>query len=140
MGEVTKAKARRPTSFELRARVVAAIEKFIAGSEREEWHAAFSSYQFRLLIDDEFRVFIAEIAAPTAALFLFSALSESLASILGRSSLAGELRTPRSTLQRNRYWENLNAQNGGCLDLTAAQESFRNRRASKWKRWHAFWW
>jgi hypothetical protein len=73
MGEVTKAKARRPTSFELRARVVAAIEKFIAGSEREEWHAAFSSYQFRLLIDDEFRVFIAEIAAPTAALFLFSA-------------------------------------------------------------------
>jgi len=72
MGEVTRPKARRPTSFELRARVVAAIEKFITESEREEWHAAFSSYQFRLLVDDEFRVFIAEIAAPTDALYLFS--------------------------------------------------------------------
>jgi hypothetical protein len=73
MGEVTKAKARRPTSFELRSRVVAAIEKFITEDECEEWHAAFSSHQFRLLIDDQFRVFIAELAAPTAALFIFSA-------------------------------------------------------------------
>ncbi len=72
MGEVTKAKARRPTSFELRRRVIAAIEKFITESERVEWHAAFSSHQFRLLIDDEFRVFIAEIAAPTDALYLFA--------------------------------------------------------------------
>jgi len=72
MGEITKAKARRPTSFELRARGVAAIEKFITESERAEWLAALSSHQFRLLIDDQFRVFIAELAAPTAALFLFS--------------------------------------------------------------------
>jgi hypothetical protein len=32
MGEVTKAKARRPTSIELRRRVIAAINEFIAAS------------------------------------------------------------------------------------------------------------
>jgi hypothetical protein len=65
-------KARRPTSVELRARVVAAIDEFIAGSNRREWVAAFSSDQFHLVIDDEHEVSIAEMATPTAALYLFS--------------------------------------------------------------------
>lgn len=34
--ELTKAKARRPTSFELGKRVVAAINEFMARSERQE--------------------------------------------------------------------------------------------------------
>jgi hypothetical protein len=55
-----------------RARVVAAIEEFIAGSKREEGLAAFSCDQFHLLIDDEYRVLIAEMVLPAAALFLFS--------------------------------------------------------------------
>jgi hypothetical protein len=113
MGEITKAKARRPTSFELRARAVAAIEKFIAGSKREEWVAAFSSHQFRLLIDDEFRVFIAELAAPTAALFIFSAPLRELgldpwAVELGRGvkdaalDIAAQL--VLRTLERSKWW------------------------------------
>lgn len=65
-------KARPPTSVELRARVVAAIDEFIAGSEREEWAAAFSSDHFHLVIDDEHKVSIAEMAVPTAALYVFS--------------------------------------------------------------------
>jgi hypothetical protein len=63
--------ARRPPSFELRARVVTAIEEFIAGRERAELMRVFASDGFHILIDDESRVSIAEIAAPTA-LFLFS--------------------------------------------------------------------
>jgi hypothetical protein len=72
MGEPTKSRARRPTSVELRVRVVAAMEKFIAGSKREEWVAAFSSNQFHLVIDDEYQVSIAKRAAPTTALLLFT--------------------------------------------------------------------
>jgi hypothetical protein len=68
----TNVKARRPTSFELRARVVAAIEEFIAGSEPRERVAAFSSNQCHLMIDDEYRVLIARRAASTTASFLFS--------------------------------------------------------------------
>jgi hypothetical protein len=69
MGEIAKTKARRPTSFELRARVVGAINEFIARSERQEWLAAFASDQFHLLIDDEYRVLIAEMAAIGSAVF-----------------------------------------------------------------------
>jgi len=65
-------KARRPTSVELRARVAAAINEFIAGSDRQKWAAAFSSDQFHLVIDDEHKVTIAEMAVPTTALYLFS--------------------------------------------------------------------
>jgi len=66
------AKARRPPSYELRSRVVAAIEEFIAGGERREWPPAFSSRQFHLVIDDDYRVSIAARAAPATDLFLFS--------------------------------------------------------------------
>jgi hypothetical protein len=65
-------KARRPTSFELRARVVAAIEKFIAGRERAELMRAFASDGFHILIDDESHVSIAEIAAIGPAFFSIS--------------------------------------------------------------------
>jgi hypothetical protein len=57
---------------ELRSRVVAAVEKFIAESEREQWLAAFSSNQFHLVIDDEYRVAISQRAAPAIGLYLFS--------------------------------------------------------------------
>ncbi len=72
MAEVTKAKGRRPTSFELRARVVAAIEKFITEIERKQRDAAFSSNRFHLVIDDEYWVAISERAAPAIGLYLFS--------------------------------------------------------------------
>jgi hypothetical protein len=72
MAEATKARPRRPTLIEIRARVVAAIERFIAENAREAWHAAFASDRFRLLVDDDYAVIIAEMAAPTASLFLFS--------------------------------------------------------------------
>jgi hypothetical protein len=113
MGEVTKAKARRPTSFDLRARVVAAIEKFITEIEREEWDAAFSSHQFRLLIDDEFRVFIAELAAPTAALFIFSAPLRELGLDPWAVELGGEVKHAAldiaaqlvlRKLERSKWW------------------------------------
>jgi hypothetical protein len=41
----------------------------IARSERQEWLAAFASDQFHLLIDDEYRVLIAEMAAIGSAVF-----------------------------------------------------------------------
>ena len=113
MVELTKAKARRPTSFELRARVVAAIEKFITESEREEWLVAFWSYQFRLLIDNEFRVFIAEIAAPTAALFSFSAPLRELGLDPWAIELGGGVKDAAldiaaqlvvRTLERSKWW------------------------------------
>jgi hypothetical protein len=72
MVERAKAKSRRPTSFELRKRVVAAINEFIAGCERREWVTSFSSTQFHVAIDDEYRVSIGMRASPTSASFLFS--------------------------------------------------------------------
>jgi len=59
MSELTRARALQPASHVLRARVVAAIGKFIAKSEPREWLRAFSSNQLRLVIDDEYRVSIA---------------------------------------------------------------------------------
>jgi hypothetical protein len=70
--EVRKGKARRPTVIELRARIVAAIETFIIQGRRDKWHSGLSSHEYRLLIDDEYKVSIAKIAAPATALFLFS--------------------------------------------------------------------
>ena len=72
MGEITKAKISRPTPTELHARVVAAIEKFIAMSKGQEWHAAFSSEQYQLLMDDRYQLFISQIATSTADMFLFA--------------------------------------------------------------------
>jgi hypothetical protein len=69
MVELINAKARRPTSFELHKRVVGVINEFIARSERQEWLAAFASDQFHLLIDDEYRVLIVEMAAIGSAVF-----------------------------------------------------------------------
>ena len=109
-------KARRPTSVELRARVVAAIDEFIAGSNRREWVAAFSSDQFHLVIDDEHEVSIAEMAAPTAALYLFSIPLGSFPSILGRSSSAGASRPLPSTLRHSRLFRPSSAQSGGWPD------------------------
>jgi len=70
--ELAIAKARRPSSPELRTRVVAAINEVIARSTRDEWSAAFSSTTFHLVIDEEYHVSIAERAASTNALYLLS--------------------------------------------------------------------
>jgi hypothetical protein len=71
MAEI-KAKARKPTSVELRGRVVGTINEFIARSERRVWLAAFASDQFHLVVDDEYRISILKRAAGASALFLFS--------------------------------------------------------------------
>jgi hypothetical protein len=56
----------------MRARVIAAIDAFMARSERREWLAAFSSNQFQLLVDEEYRVSIGQRVAPATAPFLFA--------------------------------------------------------------------
>ena len=69
MTDVAKAKARRPAGFALRTRVIAAINDFIAGKDRQDWIAAFASDQFHLLIDQDYQVSIEKRAASTTALF-----------------------------------------------------------------------
>lgn len=72
MVELVQSRARRLSSPELRTRVIAAINQFIAASERERWRVAFTSTTFHLAIDDEYRVSIWERSASSNALFLFS--------------------------------------------------------------------
>jgi hypothetical protein len=72
MAEPTNAKFPRPTVIELRTRVVAAIETFIIERTSDEWLVALSSNEYRLLVDDGYRVSIKKIAAPAAAMYLSS--------------------------------------------------------------------
>jgi len=69
MSDIAKAQARRPASSVLRRRVIAAVSDFIAGTDRHDLIAAFSSDQFHLLIDQDHQVSIARRAASTTALY-----------------------------------------------------------------------
>ena len=77
MADVARAKT-QPTRAELRERIVAAIETFIAERRRDEWMSGFSSHEYRLLIDAEYKVWIAKAAAPSTTLYVFSDPLESL--------------------------------------------------------------
>lgn len=52
--------AKRPWGYELRARIVAALEKLIAKCDRHQLIFAFSSNRFHLVIDEHYQVYIAQ--------------------------------------------------------------------------------
>jgi hypothetical protein len=121
MAEITKAKVSRPTAAELHERVVAAIEKFIAMSKGQEWHAALSSEQYQLLIDDRYRVLITQTGTGTADLFMFAVPLAELRLDPWSVELGGGVKMLRSIWRRSPWCENWSKRIGGCRDLSGSR-------------------
>jgi hypothetical protein len=62
-------RAKRPWGYELRLRIAAALEKFIAESDGQQLISASSSNRLHLIIDEHYQVYIAQREAVPSGSF-----------------------------------------------------------------------
>src|SRR5438874_2040286 len=111
MDEQDNPKTDRPWRYELRARVGAALEKFMAESDRAQWASAFTSNRLHLVIYEHYRASIRETAMiplgsfslPLRALGLDPSAVE-LGGGSKRAALENAVETAMAKFERPDWW------------------------------------